>query len=400
MAINFNSNVYGNGTQENPITCSDFDDFQFLLNNADTTTFYYKIIDDKYYYDTTSEDSSWTSFNIHYIALDPNAENKIFDCNEFSIGEHGLTNQGLRPFNTKRTNFTIFGNNWVFKNFWWLSNKFEGFINAGSISTSGSSYDGKTITVNKLHFLNCFHSGEAHELVLFGDNYSGGPSWSTSMKWVFNDCKFSILTTGGTAYSIARTCTGTSPKDEFNRCSFNIICTSPDFHMNAYVNQSGDIVYCKNKFTNCNFRLNIRYSSSLFNFGNNGGSTENYPVYKFCKFTGEIRGNSSFNLGSNSSGGYPFEVNVPIVRDRMFLNCFWQLNFPDCSNDKAISDISIGIRNTDHSEKMTSAAEHPYSTTNIKNTISLSKEDCLNINKLLENNFPVMTKIKTDSTEV
>jgi hypothetical protein len=397
--IKFKSNVYGTGTKDDPITCSDFDDFQFLLNNADTTTIYYKIVDGKYYYETTYIDASWNYFNIHFIALDPNAENKIFDCNEFSIGEHRLTNQGLRPINTLRTNFTIFGNNWVFKNFWWLSNRLEGFFNAGPTDSSGGRYDNLTITINKLHFLNCFHSGEGnHELLMFGDNY-WDQTKATSIKWVFNDCKFSILTTGGTIYNITRTCSGMQPNDEFNRCSFNIICTSPDFHMHKYLTYYTNAVYSANKFTNCNFRINARYSSTLFNYGNL--TTSGYPIYKFCKFTGEIRGDSSFNKGeiiSGSSGS--FESNISLIKDYMFLNCFWQLNFPDCKQNKAISDISIGIRNTDHSDNMASTTEFPDSTTNLKNTISLSKDDCLNANKLLENNFPVMTKIKTDSTEV
>jgi len=396
--IEFNSNVYGTGTQNDPITCSDFDDFQFLLNNADITTLYYKITDGKYYYETTYIDGSWTSFNIHFIALDPNAENKIFDCNEFSIGQHGLTNQGLRPFNTTRTNFTIFGNNWVFKNFWWLSNRLEGFFNAGTGDSSGGNYTNKIITVNKLHFLNCFHSGEGnHQLLMFGDNY-----WyqtkATSMKWIFNDCKFSILTTGGTSYSITRACDALIPNDEFNRCSFNILCTSPDFHMNLY-QQSPNVIRCQNKFINCNFRINVRYSSTLFYFGRFDLNSGGCPIYKFCKFTGEIRGNSSFNKGTNFNSHY--ESNVNPIKDYMFLNCFWQLNFPDCDQQKCISDVSTGIRNTDHSDNMVSTTDIPNpSSTYLKNTISLSKEDCLNVNKLLENNFPVMTKIKTDSTEV
>lgn len=390
MVLNFNSNVYGGGdTSDDPITCADFDDFMYLINHSNIS--YKKDENDNYTYSDTLL-TGYSHNKIKYIALDPNAENKVIDCNEFSIGQHGLTNKGLRPLCDYANNslLAIYGNDWIFKNFWYFSTSEPEYFFKAYRGNSNNS----TITINKLHFLNFFHSGENHKVYFIGDSYNG--TLLSNGNFIFNDCKFSLLTTGGTEYNLTmyKDSSNYASQHQFNRCSFNIISTSPIFRFFGFSN-SNDLSYNQCKFTNCNFRLNIHYTDHLFKFGNNGNNNNNYPIFKFCKFTGNIKGNSYLWDNSAKIDGKPYFNGYAL---NMFMNCIWQINMPDgkANYPHILSDTTQGLCNNNHSFLTNGTNNIPYQ----KNMKILSKNDLLNIDKLLENNFPVMTKIYEDEDEV
>lgn len=402
--VKFKGTVYGSGTQDDPITVNDFDDFMFLLHNGNTALsagyrFYYEIVDNEYkYYDNTIAYPNGRVPIKIYIALDPNAENKIIDCNNFSIGEHGLSNLGLRIFedifsdNNGDNSYGIagiYGNDWIFKNFWVYSDNDNPTKRMGFFSFRHANRN-NSLFINKLHFLNCFHNGGSLEEAYLFTTCNGNNEKNNSGIYVtFNDCKFSILTTGGTVYKFFPYTTNSSfPQHfSFNRCSFNILSTSNDFKLNAGYSGSS-VTYVKNIFYNCNFRFNIKNTSNFLY----GGVAANAPIYNFCKFSGVIHNATS--IGGNLRTGHD-EVVQQIKNN--FINCLWQVNVENFVNQDysfyfSLSDQTAGLVNSQHSTK--------YKNDFSQNMVSLTKAQLLDQNILISNNFPVMTKIIPDKNEV
>ncbi|HQL12051.1 MAG TPA: hypothetical protein PK507_03465 [bacterium] len=405
----------GDGSATSHLVVDDWDSFYRALRTnvwgspqTEVTglIYYYDAENDKWYYelngDTLPEGVSWIYKkwgNINYIELDPDAENKIIDCNNFSIEEHFLTNNGVSPLPfgdnshhdyssvTKR----IYGNDWVFKNFWFYGHIF--FYNHLG-----------TAIVNKLHFLNCFH--------LVTDQSSDDSMFGKS-KMTFNDCKFSILTTGGNSYSIVENGTTNSSTSyiRMNRCSLNIINTSKEF--NFFTNTIGSgatyLFQYPHQFYNCNFRIKALNSGNFLDVEGTGSSNTScvFPSFYFCKFTCffdkfRISDSIDTHCGGQRLGG---NTTNSSKAKSMLTNCLFQLKFNKLyggiSDDKNsyLTDSTLGIININYIDENKYRIKKDTYYTNFP-TVEMSKNDILDLNKITEEGFPVMSKIIPDGNEV
>jgi len=265
----------------------------------------------------------------------------------------------------------------------------------------------QTLVVNKLHFLNCFH--------LVTDQSSNNSMFGNA-GMTFNDCKFSILTTGGNSYSIIESGnTGSSTSCiRMNRCSLNIINTSKEFNFftNATGSHSSAIIYVPHKFYNCNFRIKALNSGNFLDVEPTGSTSTAcvYPSFYFCKFTcffDKFRisdTDDTYYYGGLRLGGGSNITNSSKAKS-MLTNCLFQLKFNTLyggsfeDKNSYIDDSTLGIVNTDYiDENKYRIKEDPWYRS--FPAIEMSKNDILNLNKITEKGFPVMSKIIPDENEV
>ena len=407
----------GNGTETSHLVVDDWDSFYNALRTSrasgsetdDTKYFayYYDSNTDKYYYrlngDVLPEGASWSTEVwgfVYYIELDPDSENKVIDCNNFSIGEHFLTNNGVSPLplgnnnhdsKDSSANKTIYGNDWILKNFWFYGHIFF--------------YDVAKLTVNKLHFLNCFHlvTDQSSDDSIFGN---------TGM--TFNDCKFSILTTGGNSYSIIKK--GSTGNQNYyirmNRCSLNIINTSKEF--NFFTNSVGSTSTSytsasPHKFYNCNFRIKALNSGNFLDVeGTMSSSLSTFPSFYFCKFTCFFDKFRISDSQDSSKGGQRLGGNGTnsSKAKSMLTNCLFQIKFNTLyggnysDKNSYINDSTLGVVNIDYIDENKYRIKEDNTDYPNFPTIGMSKNDILNLNKITEKGFPVMSKIISDENEV
>lgn len=405
----------GDGTENSHLVVDDWDSFYNALRTASSTgqtdnvklAYYYDSNTDKYYYrlngDVLPEGADW-SFkgwgSVEYIELDPDKENKVIDCNNFAIGEHHITDNGMRPLPIGNNCSTIthgsykyiYGNNWILKNFWYYGTY---FFNTTNTFTS-------EIIVNNLHFLNCFH--------LANDNTADDSLfYCPDSHIIFNDCKISILSTGGRTYQIAKIVSNTNRYIRMNRCSLNIINTSKEFNFFDSSSSGGSTYYYPYIFYNCNFRIKSLNSGNFLGCRNFGAGTK--PKFYFCKFTCFFDKFSISDMQDSNNGGYRIggytsgSSSSDTASKGMLTNCLLQIKYNNLyhniegDRNSYINDSTLGVVNIDYIDENKYRIMEDDKYPNYL-TIGMSKNDILNLNKITEKGFPVMSKIIPDENEV
>ncbi|MBE6850275.1 MAG: hypothetical protein E7504_00825 [Ruminococcus sp.] len=209
--------------------------------------------DDPYIVDNWTDFKALCSSDEHYIAFDPDAENKVIDLNE-TEDRGGLQSNLL--FHAK-----VNGNGWRIRN----------LVTNGYFLGMADGWNYAAITAENLHFENLIVQGGK---LFYGNCHFVGCSFSG---YLFNDAKlFSVLNVSG-GYVEA--------------CTFNL-----------HVNRSMESIFSCSMMLHCNIRLTGKLSGSI-------SEGNEYVWMRNCSVTGSVE----LNGGILELGTSPYDENIMIA---------------------------------------------------------------------------------------